>query len=218
MTPQFNKRYTKEEFFNPEFQDWLRKNMPVGKVKVDNNPHSKGGEAEIYYRIDTDGDFSTHIINQNNIDSINYAFCVFWKDGYTGTFTLINPYQNIKPELYQVDDTVEVLENIKDCEDFYDCLPEKQESVGKTFKVKYVLDGHYEGICYLLDNDCTYPYYCIKKVNSVNSTEKQKQDLIEKIKDLQSQIEELKNQTKTRIEELIKVIESQTEEIKNSIK
>ena len=42
-------------------------------------------------------------------------------------------------------------------------------------------------------------------------------DSIEKIKKLEIQIEELKNQFKTQIEKSIKVIEIQIKEIKNSI-
>lgn len=195
MTPQFNKKYTKEEFFNPDFQEYLRKNMPVGKIRVDSNADGEGQEVELFYYISTyignEMYFSSYITNQTSVGGINYAFDKSWKYDYTGTFTLLNPYNNIKPELYQVGDIVEVLENIKDCKDFYDCIPEKQESIGKTFKIKYVFDSHYDGICYLLENDYRYAHHCLKKVNSVNSTDKQEQDLIEKIKKLEAKIEEL---------------------------
>lgn len=163
MNIKFNKKYTHEEFFNPDFQNWLQKNMPVGKIRVDSNPYNQGKQVELYYFFDHIDNFSTYIINQDNINGVYYCFDIRWKEDYTGTFTLLNPYQNIKPEVYEVGDTVEVLENLKDCRNFIETSVLKNH-IGDIFTITEVFDD-YSGICYTLDSNFTYPHYCLKKVN-----------------------------------------------------
>jgi len=168
ITPQFDKKYTPEEFFSPEFYTWLKNKMPVGKVKVEKSPRNRGTYQELWYDF-KGGAFNTYGHGQDNIDGQDYSFFrEEWQFSYNGNFTLINPnpYQSFKPEVYMVKDMVKVLDNARGCGSFESWDTEKIKMIGEVFEISEVIDDTY-GIYYILNtpNKYTFPHYCLRRVS-----------------------------------------------------
>jgi hypothetical protein len=147
---------------------------PVWKARVDHNPHGEGSPTWLWFRIDNNGNLVTCFNNQGNIDGIDYAWGEPWKTSYTGTFQLdTNPFENIKPEVYEVGDIVEVLKVAREIGG-YEGWPEgKKDMIGKQFRVEKVYD-EITGVSYTLQNIdvyCLFPAYAVRKVVDFAETE-----------------------------------------------
>ena len=88
----------------------------------------------------------------------------FWKHHYTGKFTLIDEYRNMyeKPEVLEVGTKVEILESVRECEDYEEFG--KIESVydnssGVSYKVKFV------------EYSYLFPHYCVRSVGKLEEKE-----------------------------------------------
>jgi hypothetical protein len=146
----------------------LENNLRVGQVWVDSNPYGEGEKTLLFFII-TDNVFGTNICSQHDVKDIDYAFdaYAYWHSKYKGTLELlINncDCQNMKPEVYEVGDWVEVLPNIKEIGDYDKFNSIKKEMEGKQFEITRVRDT-YEGLCYTTNDSYIFPNYCLKKVD-----------------------------------------------------
>ena len=108
-----------------------------------------------------------------------YAHNVGW-DEYKGTFELVLPFtQHTKPEVYQVGDTVEVLENVRECGDYEKLGEEEKLIVGKKVTIAHVVDNFY-GLSYQIINGCYLPHYCVRRVEPPKKTKISKQEIADK--------------------------------------
>jgi hypothetical protein len=149
----------------------IENNMLAGQVWVDHNPEKKGERTLLWFCIDCDGELSTYILNQLNINNVDYINASPWHTDYTGTFELVLPYnQFTKPEVYAVGDTVEVLENAKECDDYIIWSQKHKNMLGKQLSIIAVQD-HRGGICYSLvdaqgGGGYNFPHYCVRKIEN----------------------------------------------------
>ncbi len=140
-------------------------NMLVGQIWVESNAHGGGKRTLLFFFIDTTGILNTYVHEQGSIENVDYADKNhWWYKQYKGTFELIIPFdQFTKPEIYQVGDLVEVLENASTIT-YQDGHVWREE--GNTFKITQVIDT-YHGVSYRLDCSKDHdilPHYCVKKV------------------------------------------------------
>jgi len=141
------------------------------RVTVDHNPFGEGGKQTLSAYTDKDGDLDTQGLKEYKFDGVDYGHDFAWTDGtYTGTFGLeTTPWQNIKPEVYAVGDTVMILENARECGGYKKWGSQKVSMIGrKTCRIEKVGDndsGLYYGI---KDFTSGYVYnfasYCIQKI------------------------------------------------------
>jgi hypothetical protein len=143
-------------------------NFPCWRIRVDHNPYGEGSPTWLRACIHSIGDLDTFFKDQDDIDGIDYEHISAWHTRYTGTFQLdTTPFQNIKPEIYKIGDTVEVLEVVKDCWGFSNWPDAKKELVGKKHKIKLVYDtytGIYYSLSISLNHNYVFPHYAVRKV------------------------------------------------------
>ena len=102
----------------------------------------------------------------------------FWKDEYTGTFTLIDPrYQ--KPEVLKVGQKVRIMESARECGDYE---TRDELVIGKVQTIRNVRDGR-EGIQYGFDYH-SFPHYCVMLVE---------EEEVQEIPELENTLEQLDN-------------------------
>ena len=145
-------------------------NILAGQVWVDSNPYGDGERTLLWFSIDNDNELSTCISGNDRIEGVDYAYLgESWHGVYTGSFELVLPFtQFTKPELYQVGDTVEVLENVRETRDWERVQSEQRKAmIGNTYKI-VVVEDTICGICYELEYkdgySITFPHYCVRKV------------------------------------------------------
>ena len=147
-------------------------------VTVNHNPFGEGGKQTLIAETNL-SEFlgthylSTHYLGQDDIEGIDYSYDSSWTDGtYKGTFDLdTTPFQNIKPEVYKVGDTVKILENVRECGNYNEWAENKKETIGKIFKIFAVDDSDY-GVSYGIQHPiylwfASFPAYCIQKIEPV---------------------------------------------------
>lgn len=143
------------------------------RVKVQSNPFGQGGEIELTFIIDEDGQFSASCCGQYYINDIRYTLGS-WEDDYDGTFELVEP-AHVKPEVLPVGTYVKILQNIKDCGDYNEWTDFRKNYIGRKFIICKVNDncfGVYYSIAEISDNICNYegivfPHYAVQKCNSL---------------------------------------------------
>jgi hypothetical protein len=147
----------------------------IYSVTVAHNPdgEGEGGKKTLISHTHKKGYLSTFNSGQHNINGVDYAFTATWTDGtYTGTFDLdTTPFQHIKPEVYKAGDTVQILENARDCGDYCDWDDDKKSMVGKVFKIFSVYDTN-EAVWYSIQPTksawyVNFPLYCIQKIETI---------------------------------------------------
>jgi hypothetical protein len=143
--------------------------MLAGQVWVDHNPYGDGERTLLYYFINKNGDIDTNIHNQNNIKNDGYDYVRSWYTEYKGSFELVLPYtQFTKPEVYQVGDIVEVLENVAEIgygnpshNSLYGII---KNMIGKQNTITCV-DDNIHGVFYKIDGR-SFPSYCVRRVEN----------------------------------------------------
>jgi hypothetical protein len=96
-----------------------------------------------------------------------------WYEGYYDL--ILEDNQNTKPEVYQVGDKVEILENARECGDFHIWASEKHNMVGQLgFEINEVVDGM-GGIRYWIYNFeksgiFLFPHYCVRRIEKKEET------------------------------------------------
>jgi hypothetical protein len=139
-------------------------NFPAWRAKVDHNPNGEGSPTWLWFGIDDDDGFlHTYFSDQDDINNVDYAWDKHWHTIYKGTFQLdSNPFQNIKPEVYKVGDTVEVLEVARKVGNYEYWFEKVEEMIGKRFCVENVCDDC-DGVSYGLGG-YYFPSYAVRKV------------------------------------------------------
>jgi hypothetical protein len=150
--------------------------IPTLRMRVQSNALGKGSPQWLWANLEDHLSLNTCLGNQHDIDGVNYAFLgSSWEDLYEGTFDLDTaPFQNVKPEVYQVGDTVEVLDTVKLDAIFYNLRSTIQERikdmVGKTFKIQTTYDNDHSVFYEVNGRDL--PHYAVRKIIDFNDIEK----------------------------------------------
>jgi hypothetical protein len=115
----------------------------------------------------------------------------FWKNDYTGTFTLIDP-RYTKPEVLKVGQKVRIMESIFDIASKYDLTALKNDCVGKISIILEVYDTA-GGVNYKIDNkDVRHiflPHYCVMPVEEEEEIqERTLEDILSELSDTDKEI------------------------------
>lgn len=143
------------------------------QVWVDSNPYGDGGRQLLWGFLHKEY-LSTHMFSQYNINGINYAWAV-WGSIYKGTFTLVDPFEEIKyqkPEVLPVGTKVEILESARKCGDYKDWSDDKTSMQGKSATIVRAYDTT-EGVFYEVSTGsfyCCFPHYCVRPVEEKERT------------------------------------------------
>jgi hypothetical protein len=136
------------------------------KIWVESNPIGEGGPQWLWAHIDHRGYLNTYLLKQNNINGVEYHSHEAWHGFYAGKFHLDTaPFQNIKPEVYEVGDTVEVLGAARAIDDY----EYKIDMIGKRFEIK-AIQNYPSEVGYIL-NGWYFPSYAVRKVVDFAKTE-----------------------------------------------
>jgi hypothetical protein len=122
------------------------------------------------------------VIYSGNLDTCFEANSFyFWKNDYTGTFTLIDPlYQ--KPEVLKVGQKVRIMESARECGDYE---TRDELVIGKVQTIRNVRDGR-EGIQYGFDYH-SFPHYCVMPVEE-EEEERTLEDILSELSDTDKEI------------------------------
>jgi hypothetical protein len=154
-----------------ELLDYCKKNnLESFEIEVESNPGGEGGPQKLnaHRRDDV---ISTFAKNQNYINDIDYVWDFSWHTKYKGKVKLFlpeNDSQFKKPEVYKKGDIVVILESARECADFNKWGHKEKEMIGKKSIIDFAMDNNY-GVYYKI-NDCFFPHYCVKKVNTLEIT------------------------------------------------
>ena len=158
----------------------ITNNQLAGQVWIDHNPFGDGERTLVWFMIEDSKRIHTFAQGQHSIGNIHYTYSTFWHKKYKGSFELVLPFdQHTKPEVYQVGDTVEVLENVRECGDYEKWGEEEKFIVGKKVTIAHIEDSFY-GLSYQIINGCYLPHYCVKKVETPKRTKISKQEIAKK--------------------------------------
>ena len=135
--------------------------------------------------------------NVNDLWTIsNKNGSVYWKDKYTGTFTLIDEYRNMyeKPEVLEAGTEVEILESVLDTLGENEDLP-----VGRVSTIEKVVENNH-GLKYRIET-WYVPHYCVRPVEKVEEKEEVKripgfEDTINQLDNLFTQVQDIINKYK----------------------
>ena len=165
-------------------------NIITGKVWVEHDPYGNGKRALLQFYIPRSDDIviSTNVYgnkimeldNDKGFSEIDHGYEMEWVNYYKGTFELVLPFdQHTKPEVYQVGDTVEVLENVRECGDYKEWNEQAQSLVSTKHKIVVVYDWE-NGVSYEIKNGCILPHYCVRRVEPSKITKLSKQEIADK--------------------------------------
>lgn len=141
------------------------------QVWVDSNPYGDGSKKLLWANIDGRDLLCTFFYNQSDINGVDYEGLTPWRDDYTGTFTLVDPFEEIKyqkPQVLPVGTKVEILESARECGDYEYWDQDKKDMIGNHYTIIYVHD-HSEGLFYETDT-YTFPHYCVRPVTEKERT------------------------------------------------
>ena len=171
MKYKYNYPYTKEEF-----ESFLRYLPMCFEAILDD------GRKHWYQNIGC--------ISLRRLDDGKYDFIT--SDTYS-TITIVDPCEGKKPQAFEVDDKVEVLENIKEYATYDVWIKEAKNCIGKKGVIQQVGDD-WHGVYYQvyfsdIRDWFIFPHYALKLINSVKQ-KKQKvtleltEEQLEKIKEI----------------------------------
>lgn len=147
-----------------ELQKIVQESKVGVRVKVQSNPRGRGGEQELTFIKDKDGNLTTYCNCQADIDGVDYAWSFQWFGNYKGTFGLV-PETPVKPEVYAVGDWVVVTEEFKKCGSFRNQSNKENALIGQIQKITEVWDNR-EGVHYGLYIGGLFPHYAVQRVES----------------------------------------------------